>query len=94
MYYSTIHWKPLVNGYSGRYPDSYIRLLDDMIDFPSDDSIRALQGRGVTHVILHSEYDRDAFAKTIEAMNHRPEFAFVLGEPRAGRDVAVFRLQR
>ena len=93
MYYSTFHWKPLVNGYSGHYPDSYIRLLDDMIDFPSDSSIRALHGRGVTHVILHGEYDQDAFAQTVDAMTRRPEFESVIKERRPKGDVAVFGLR-
>ena len=27
MYRSTAHWRPMLNGYSGFYPQSYIKLL-------------------------------------------------------------------
>ena len=35
MYRSTLHWRPLLNGYSGFYPGSYMKLLVQMRPFPS-----------------------------------------------------------
>jgi hypothetical protein len=35
MYYSTAHWKPLLNGYSGFAPPSYFELRDRMAAFPN-----------------------------------------------------------
>jgi hypothetical protein len=53
MYMSTFHWKPLVNGYSGYYPPSYLRQLARLRSFPDDSSLGALQRTGVTYVIIH-----------------------------------------
>jgi hypothetical protein len=54
MYFSTMHWQPLVNGYSGHYPPSYIRLLESQRKFPDDASIAALRERGVQAIIVHN----------------------------------------
>jgi hypothetical protein len=56
MYFSTFHWHPLVNGYSGFSPPSYSPLVDAMASFPSDDSIAELRRRGVTHVVVHGAF--------------------------------------
>jgi hypothetical protein len=55
VYYSTAHWRPLLNGYSGYYPPHYGRLalaLSDITRFP-DVGLEALRGYGTTHVIVH-----------------------------------------
>jgi hypothetical protein len=52
-YYSTFHWFPIVNGYSGNYPPSYIARLVQLEGFPDDRSIRQLRRDEVAYVILH-----------------------------------------
>jgi hypothetical protein len=52
-YLSTFHWFPLVNGYSGTYPPSYLARLEDLRGFPDDASIRQLRRANVAYVILH-----------------------------------------
>ena len=52
-YMSTFHWFPLVNGYSGNYPPSYLARLDRLRDFPDDRAIAQLRRDGVTYVIVH-----------------------------------------
>jgi hypothetical protein len=62
VYYSTVHWRPLVNGYSGGFPESYLRLrsyLDDPRRAPND-AYDALQRSGATHVVLHTAAYREA----------------------------------
>jgi hypothetical protein len=54
MYFSTMHWQPLLNGYSGHYPVSYIRLLESQRKFPDDASIAELRARGVKAIIVHA----------------------------------------
>lgn len=58
---STFHWRPLVNGYSGSYPRSYLRLLHDLRRFPDRRAIRALAQRRVRFIIVHLDIlpDRD-----------------------------------
>jgi hypothetical protein len=55
MYYSTVHRRPLVNGYSGMFPPHYPRLATALADIPRhpEVSLEALRGSGATHVILH-----------------------------------------
>jgi hypothetical protein len=55
VYYSTVHWKRLVNGYSGGFPTNYktrVALLQRVADYP-DAAWRALRDAGTTHVIVH-----------------------------------------
>lgn len=55
MYYSLVHRRPIVNGYSGFYPPHYSRLyplLSDITRRP-DVSLAALRATGATHVIVH-----------------------------------------
>lgn len=55
MYYSIVHWRPLLNGYSGFYPPHYGKLalaVSDVVRYP-EPALRALQTGGATHVIVH-----------------------------------------
>ena len=53
MVYSTLHWKPLVNGYAGIEPAGYVRLRELARDFPSREFLDALLDIGVRSVVLH-----------------------------------------
>ena len=54
---STFHWKPLINGYSGHHPRSYLRRLEHLRSFPDATSLDVLRQSGVNYVIVHlSEY--------------------------------------
>ena len=55
-YNSTYHWRPIVNGYSGFWPLSYIDLIGAVQQFPSDDAVNALRERGVEYLILHERF--------------------------------------
>ncbi len=55
MFYSTVHWKQLVNGYSGFTPPHYGRLTAVLSEIPrhADISLAMLREMGVTHVLVH-----------------------------------------
>lgn len=55
VYYSTVHWKRLVNGYSGGFPQGYsVRVARlQRIAEASKEAWRALTDAGTTHVIVH-----------------------------------------
>ncbi|OFW49609.1 MAG: hypothetical protein A3G77_16185 [Acidobacteria bacterium RIFCSPLOWO2_12_FULL_68_19] len=55
MYYSTVHRRPMLNGYSGFVPPHYGRLTAALSQIPRhpDVSVQALGASGATHVILH-----------------------------------------
>jgi hypothetical protein len=55
MYYSTFHWQMLLNGYSGFFPASYLRLVAAMRGFPDARSLDALRGRGARYTVIHGE---------------------------------------
>jgi hypothetical protein len=55
MFYSTLHWKRLVNGYSGGFPWSYEMLTESLKDASTrpDRAWQALTASAATHVIVH-----------------------------------------
>jgi hypothetical protein len=53
QYASHWHWQPLVNGYSGYYPRSYVVLLYLLSVFPRGGWIDHLLNRGARVVVLH-----------------------------------------
>jgi hypothetical protein len=53
-YYSTLHWKRLLNGYSGFIPDSYYEAVLATAGFPSTESIAWLKATGIQYVIVHA----------------------------------------
>jgi hypothetical protein len=55
VYYAGVHWKRLVNGYSGTFPAGYqkrLALLERVAQYP-DEAWQALREAGTTHVIVH-----------------------------------------
>jgi hypothetical protein len=52
-YWSTAHWAPLVNGYSGYYTQLYLQTLEEMRTFPDVRSIRQLKAIGARYLIVH-----------------------------------------
>jgi hypothetical protein len=53
MVYSTLHWKPLVNGYAGIEPRAYVQLRELLRGFPSEPSLAALRGAGTRWIVVH-----------------------------------------
>lgn len=51
---SIFHWKPLVNGYSGMFPRSYLERLARLLSFPHRTAIAQLRRDGVRYVVVHS----------------------------------------
>jgi hypothetical protein len=93
-YMSTFHWRPLVNGYSGFYPSSYLRRLVDVRRFPDARSIEVLRRAGVTYVIVHlSFYEAADTGKLLAAIETEGELRY-LGHLSDGMGTAVaYRLQ-
>jgi hypothetical protein len=86
-FWSMFHWNQTVNGYSGIVPPSYYPFREEMRTFPSEKTIRLLQGIGVQNVIIHSDFpDRDRATLDAELAAH-PELTLALAGPDA-----VYRL--
>jgi hypothetical protein len=52
MVASTLHWRPLLNGYSGFVPASYAHHVERLRAFPAPEALAYLEEIGVTHVVL------------------------------------------
>lgn len=74
-YMSTFHWMPLLNGYSGFYPDSYIVRLDALRRFPSEATLARLRRDGLRYIILHTGgFRADEAERLRAAMIAHPSF--------------------
>ena len=52
-FWSTTHWRPLVNGYSGYHPASFWERAARLKRFPSDETLAELCSLGVRYVVVH-----------------------------------------
>ena len=95
MFNSTWHWQPIVNGYSGFFPRSFMELAEQTGAFPDDRSIAYLKSRGVDFLVIHGGLmTPDEFGGMTAALLARPDIeAIARFEERMGSDV-VFRLRR
>ena len=55
MLHATVHWRPMLNGYSGFLPRSYVTHYERLRSFPDPASIAYLREIGVTHVAVHTD---------------------------------------
>jgi hypothetical protein len=53
MLFSTLHWQPLVNGYSDHMPADFRALATTLATFPSRESFNALRERHVRYISIH-----------------------------------------
>ena len=71
---STAHWRPLMNGYSGYTPASYVGYAAVFWYFPRDYAIDAMKRAGVTHVMVHPERFGHEATDVLSAIEKRPDF--------------------
>jgi hypothetical protein len=95
MYFSTFHWRRLVNGNSGFFPPSYLRFLRDMQSFPSVEGFAALKAINVDYVILHGAFmEPDAYSAMRARLDVCPEVSLVQRFTWEEREGTVYRLVR
>ena len=92
MFYSTVHWKRLVNGYSGFTPPHYGRLTAVLSEIPrhADVSLATMREMGVTHVLVHEAAYLDGEGVATTALLRR---SGAVEQLRDGTDV-LLRLSR
>ena len=77
------HWQPLVNGYSAFAPEPYVRLINELPDFPERHVITALREIRVKYILVHREYyraeDFDRLMQKVEASS-RVRTVSILGD--------------
>jgi hypothetical protein len=68
-YFSTFHWQPIVNGYSGYKPASYLSRLEAVAGFPDERALRRLRQDNVRYLVVHlSRYPADEAVIIIDAL--------------------------
>lgn len=98
MYRSTVHWKPIVNGYSGHFPTHYAELTSTCCwPVPDDRSLTLLRSWGVSHLVVHplwqKRWQQRAYAEWKQAVD-RGEVAAVQRvflDPATGDEVFDIR---
>jgi len=70
VYYSTIHWRPLINGYSGFFPPYYGLLTTALSEIPRhpEVSLDAIRSSGATHAIVHEAAYRNGEGEATSAI--------------------------
>ena len=53
MYYSTAHWRPIVNGYGRSEPTSHHHVISYMNAFPGPNNARKMRELGIEYIVLH-----------------------------------------
>ena len=93
MYQSTFHWRPLVNGYSGNVPWSYVGVLREMRAFPSDRAVSLLRRIGVRYVVVHERfYEPARYRQVTDALAARSDVTKQASFGQAGEEVHVYSL--
>jgi hypothetical protein len=95
MYFSTAHWRPLANGYSGFHSPDHVGLLFELRAVPTARSIDLLRARNVEYVILHGDLDPERYLAVRDYLaNYSADVTLVFGETTPRGEVTVFRLAR
>jgi hypothetical protein len=93
-YLSTFHWQPIVNGYSGFVPQSYLDRIDQVRRFPDDESIARLRRDGVRYIVVHLEqYPKDEAILVQHALTFRHRLPELKRFRERYSDTAVFLLR-
>ena len=95
QYWSTFHWFPLLNGYSGYYTEGYVRLLDDLRRPERLEWLRRLDRIGARYALVHLPAAPDPQALAVlEILKQRSEWV-PLGTYNGVDDlVSVFERRR
>ena len=92
MYFSTWHWTPMVNGYSGFVPKSYIQLSRDILLFPAGEAVDALRRQGVTHVTVNCGLGFAGCDELMEAMRRARRLRLLADTAWEGSPVQLYEL--
>lgn len=92
MLNSTVHWQPLINGYSDHIPQDFRDMVIPMSSFPTRESFRLLQERRARYVVFHLNwYDRRSRERLMERLNTYQEFLRPLSQVN---DIWLYEIAR
>jgi len=74
---ATVHWRPVMNGYSGFIPGSYRRRAASFWFFPAPWAIDEVKKEGATHVMVHLEKFGPEAADVERTLAARQDFQLI-----------------
>jgi hypothetical protein len=97
LYYSTFHWQYLVNGYSGFFPPSYLKIVHAVRGFPDETSMNVIKSHGARYLVIHGEWLYGArYEELVADLDRRADLALVSRRPWQREDkhseISVYRL--
>jgi hypothetical protein len=92
MYFSLWHWSPMVNGYSGFFPKSYLALAPELMAFPRGDTADTLRRRGVTHVTVNCGLGYPNCGETVGLMSQSKDLRLIADTLWQGGPVQLYEL--
>ena len=93
MYRSTFHWHPLVNGYSGNVPASYVDVLRAVRTFPSFTALERLHQAGVRYIVVHERLlGSTSYRAATARLDTRSDLARHGPFGRAGEESTVYEM--
>jgi hypothetical protein len=95
MYFSTFHWRQLLNGNSGFAPASHALFVRHMRAFPDAGTLAYLKTRGVDYVILHGAFlTPDEYLRVRATLDSSPDVSMKRRFDFEGREGTVYRVLR
>ena len=77
LYYSTGHWRSIVNGYGRSSPPDYLALISAISTFPAPAAAEAMRRAGVDHVVLHTTRYQSDPAELVRSAKASVDFQLV-----------------
>lgn len=92
---ATHHWRPMLNGYSGFVPHSYVELVHVLEGFPAPHTLAYLRARGAAYLLVHERfYGRHDYRTHVRQLDAAPDLAFRAAFRDAdGRESRVYRVR-
>jgi hypothetical protein len=89
LYYSTLHWRPIVNGFGRAEPPDHAHVVSHMNAFPGPNNARTMRELGIEYVVVHTARYSDGAPELIRVASESPEYELAA---RVGPDY-LFRVR-
>jgi hypothetical protein len=91
---STAHWRPLMNGYSGYIPVTYVDAASLMWYFPDARAFPPMNANGVTHIMVHPHRWGHDSSRVIERITGQPDLELIAVDEKTGIRLYRYRPRR
>jgi hypothetical protein len=91
---STAHWRPLMNGYSGYIPVTYVDAASLMWYFPDARAFPPMNANGVTHIMVHPHRWGHESSRVIERITGQPDLELIAVDEKTGIRLYRYRPRR